>query len=269
MQDLIGDDPSILGLGDSELRQKERIQPRAGRLDLLLQDPDSKRRYEVELQLGPTDETHIIRTIEYWDIERKRYPQYDHCAVLIAEDITSRFLNVIALFNGSIPLIALQMQALKVGDKTTIVFTRVLDEMARGLVEEDEEAEAFPADRAYWEGKASKTMLGLVDQCLEMIRQLDFSVGLKYNKHYIGLGRDGLPYNFVTFRPKKSTLTIEFKLPQSDDVDAIINEAGLDKLDYNARWSLYRLRLTPIDVKGKAEILMKLMKLAHDRRAAG
>ena len=30
---------------------------------------------------------------EYWDIERRRYPQYDHCAVLIAEDITSRFLN--------------------------------------------------------------------------------------------------------------------------------------------------------------------------------
>ncbi|MDB5414106.1 MAG: hypothetical protein JWR10_2441 [Rubritepida sp.] len=267
VQDLIADDPSILGLGDLELRQKERIQPRAGRLDLLLQDPDTKRRYEVELQLGPTDETHIIRTIEYWDIERKRYPQYDHCAVMIAEDITSRFLNVIALFNGTIPLIALQMQALKVGGKTTIIFTRVMDEMARGLVDEDEEAEAFPADRPYWEGKGSKATLGLVDQCLEMIRKLDPSVALKYNKHYIGLGRDGLPYNFVAFRPKKSTLTIEFKLPQSDDVDAIIEEAGLDKLEYNARWSLYRLRLSSSDVKGKAEVLAALMKLAHDRRA--
>ena len=48
-------------------------------------------------------ESHIIRTIEYWDIERKRYPQYEHCAVLVAEDITSRFLNVISLFNGTIP----------------------------------------------------------------------------------------------------------------------------------------------------------------------
>jgi hypothetical protein len=66
IQDLIANDPSILGLGDLELRQKERIQPRTGRLDLLLQDADG-RRYEVELQLGSTDETHIIRTIEYWD----------------------------------------------------------------------------------------------------------------------------------------------------------------------------------------------------------
>jgi hypothetical protein len=65
VQDLIADDPSILGLGDLELRQKERVQPRGGRLDLLLQDPDTKRRYEIELQLGSTDETHIIRTIEY------------------------------------------------------------------------------------------------------------------------------------------------------------------------------------------------------------
>ena len=113
VQSQIASDPSILGLGDLVLRDKERSQPHAGRLDLLLEDadPDSERRYEVEVQLGPTDEAHIIRTIEYWDIERKRYPQYDHCAVMVAEDITSRFLNVISLFNGTLPLVALQIQA--------------------------------------------------------------------------------------------------------------------------------------------------------------
>lgn len=100
VQDLIANDPSILNLGDLVMRDRERIQPRAGRLDLLLQDPETKRRYEVELQLGETDEAHIIRTIEYWDIERKRYPQYDHCAVLIAEDITSRFLMLFLCSTG-------------------------------------------------------------------------------------------------------------------------------------------------------------------------
>jgi hypothetical protein len=108
----------------------------------LLQDPETKGRYEVELQLGETDEAHIIRTIEYWDIERKRYPQYDHCAVLIAEDITSRFLNVVSLFNGTIPPIAIQMQALKVGDSVTLVFTTVMDELSRGSIDEDEDAES-------------------------------------------------------------------------------------------------------------------------------
>jgi len=133
VQDRIAEDPSLLNLGDLVLRDRERIQPRAGRLDLLLQDPDPQRRYEVELQLGATDEAHIIRTIEYWDIERKRYPQYDHCAVLVAEDITSRFLNVVQLFNGTIPLIALQMQVLRLGERVTLVFTTVMDEMTRAL----------------------------------------------------------------------------------------------------------------------------------------
>jgi hypothetical protein len=69
VQDTIAEDPSILGIGDLILKDRERIQANAGRLDLLLQHPDSLKRYEVEIQLGAVDESHIIRTIEYWDIE--------------------------------------------------------------------------------------------------------------------------------------------------------------------------------------------------------
>ena len=134
VQNKIADDPSILGLGDVVLKDKERIQPRAGRLDILLQDAELNQRYEVEIQLGITDESHIVRTIEYWDIERKRYPQYDHVAVIVAEDITSRFLNVISLFNGMIPLIAIQMNALKLGNNIGLSFTTVINQMSFGLI---------------------------------------------------------------------------------------------------------------------------------------
>lgn len=268
VQDRIADDPAILGLGDLVLRDRERIQPRAGRLDLLLQDTDTKRRYEVELQLGATDEAHIIRTIEYWDIERKRYPQYDHCAVLVAEDITSRFLNVVSLFNGTVPLIAIQMQAYKVGEHLTLVFTTVMDEMSRGLVDEDEDAEAVPTDRAYWEQtRGTKETVAMADQALEIIREFDPSLELKYNKVYIGLARNGLPYNFVTFRPKRAHMNLELKLKNSEEIDTIIDEAGLDKLEYNNRWSLYRLRLSKGDVKKHADALRALMKMAFEYRA--
>jgi hypothetical protein len=139
VQERIAEDPSILGLGDVILKDKERIQSGAGRLDLLLQEADANRRYEVEIQLGRTDESHIIRTIEYWDIERKRYPQYEHTAVIVAEEITSRFLNVIGLFNGTIPLMAIQMSALQLGETVSLAFMTVLDQVRFGLVEEDEE----------------------------------------------------------------------------------------------------------------------------------
>jgi predicted transport protein len=268
VQDLIANDPSVLGLGDLIMRDRERVQPRAGRLDLLLQDPETKRRYEVELQLGETDEAHIIRTIEYWDIERKRYPQYDHCAVLIAEDITSRFLNVVSLFNGTIPLIAIQMQALKVGDNLTLVFTTVMDELSRGYIDEDEDAESAPTDRGYWEKRGSKATVALADQLLLLAKGLDSSLELKYNKFYIGLSKDGQAYNFVTFRPKKSQLNLALKLPQSDQLDAKIEEAGLETLEYDKRWGAYRLRLTPEDIKTKAEVLKELIKTAFERRSS-
>lgn len=268
VQNLLAEDPVILGLGELVLRDRERLQPRAGRLDLLLQDPETQRRYEVEIQLGATDETHIIRTIEYWDIERKRYPQYDHCAVLVAEDITSRFLNVVSLFNGCVPLIAIQMQALKVGSHVTLVFTTVMDELTRGLVEEDEDAVSTPTDRAYWEKQASKATVGLADQMLESLHDFDPSLKLKYNKFYIGLEKDGQPYNFVSFRPKKNFIKFELKLPQSEEVNTMIDEAGLDTLEYNKRWGLYRVRLTKEDIEAKTDVLKNLAKIAFDRRAS-
>jgi hypothetical protein len=269
VQDLIANDPSILGLGDLVLRDKERIQPRAGRLDLLLQERDSKRRYEMEIQLGATDEGHIIRTIEYWDIERKRYPQYEHCAVLVAEDITSRFLNVISLFNGTIPLIAIQMHAITVSGNVLLVFTKVMDEMTRGLVDEDEDAEATPTDRAYWEDRGSKATVQLTDQLLEIVREFDPSLEMKYNKFYIGLAKGGQPYNVVIFRPRKNTINIELKLPRTDETDKFIDEAGLEALEYSTRFGTYRLSLQKEDITKKREQLKELIGAAYKSRTAG
>ena len=266
VQDLIADDPSILGLGDLVLRDIERRQPRAGRLDLLLQESDSQRRYEVEIQLGSTDESHIIRTIEYWDIEKKRYPQYDHCAVLVAEDVTSRFLNVLSLFNGTMPFIAIQMQALQVGEYVTLVFTKVMDEFSRGLVDEDEDADAVPTDRAYWEQRATKRTVALADQLLDLLRKFDPTLTLKYNKFYIGLAKNGQAFNFVSFRPKKNHTIFELGLPQTAELDNKVDEAGLGTLEYDKKWRRYRLRLTEEDIKSKPEILEELSKLAYERR---
>ena len=125
IQSFIYETPYVLGLGNLTQIRREKKQPSGGRLDILLGDEDNSIRYEVEVQLGATDPSHIIRTIEYWDSERKRYPQYDHCAVIVAEEITGRFFNVISLFNGAIPLIALQMKAVKYGDNIALSSSRL------------------------------------------------------------------------------------------------------------------------------------------------
>jgi hypothetical protein len=262
VQDRIAEDPSILQLGAVILKDKERVQPRAGRLDLLLQDAEGNRRYEVEVQLGSTDESHIIRTIEYWDIERKRYPQYEHTAVIIAEEITSRFLNVIALFNGVIPLVAIQMSALKSGEQVGLVFTTVLNSIRLGLVDEDEEV-AETTDRAYWEQRGSKNTVALADRLLEIAKTHDPRLDLKYNKFYIGLAVDGAPTNFVTFRPKKSFLHLEPRLPKTPEMQSRFESAGLDLMEYDERWGRYRIRLEPEEFESKKAILADIISAAY------
>lgn len=260
VQEIIASDPSVLGLGELILKDKERIHPKAGRLDLLLQDPDSERRYEVEIQLGKIDESHIIRTIEYWDIERKKYPQYDHCAVIIAEDITNRFLNVINLFNGFIPLIAIKMEANKHEDNYWLSFTTVLNEMTLGKVEEDEVKEV--ADRNYWEKRGTEKTVKLADELLEIVNEVAPGHELKYNKFYIGLAKDGQPDNFVIFRPRKTNLNMEIRLEQSVETDKLIEEAGLDFMDYDNKWGRYRIRISKQDIVKNKELLKGLLELS-------
>ena len=265
LQERIAENPKILGLGELVLRDKERPQPNAGRLDLLLQDPDTLRRYEVEIQLGKTDESHIIRTIEYWDIERKRYPQYEHCAVIVAEEITSRFLNVISLFNVTIPLIALRLQAIRVGDKVGIIFTKVLDELPLGLIDEDEPVQE-PTNRAYWDEKGSPKTVKLADQMLLMIHSFAPGYELKYNKHYIGLALNGQANNFVAFRPQRTALRFEPKLPKSDETTAKLEEAGMEVLEYDRHFGYYKVRLSPEDVEKHKELLTELMREAYEAK---
>lgn len=244
VQDQIADDPSILGLGDLILKDKERFQPRAGRLDLLLQDPDTLKRYEVEIQLGATDETHLIRTIEYWDIERRRYPQYEHAAVIVAEEITSRFLNVIQLFNGHIPLIALKMTAYEVAGQVALTFVKVLDEISFGLIDEDE-LPAQVTDREFWKNQqTSEGLLQLTDRLLAIVNEVEPAASLNYTKHYIGLKVRNASMNFVQFVPmKKSHVVMYFKIAQNSETDEMINESTLEPMKYDSTWKVYRIRV--------------------------
>ena len=265
LQREIASDPTILRLGDLVLKDEERIQPTSGRLDLLLQDPESLRRYEVEIQLGRTDESHIIRTLEYWDIERRRYPQYDHCAVIVAEDITSRFLNVISLFNGFIPLIALQLKAIDVDGQVGLLFTKVLDELPLGLADEDEVQEV--TDRNFWEvQRGTKKTVKLVDVMLDLVHKIDPEYELKYNKFYIGLAKDGKADNIVRFRPQKSALRFQVNIEESEEVNQKLENAGIDVLDYDRKWKQYRIKLTEHEIKEHKDLLIELMQASYDSR---
>ena len=69
------------------------------------------------------------------------------------------------LFNGNIPIVALQLAAYKMNDgELALVFTKVLDQISSS---DDDEEEYEATDRKYWEAHSTKEQLKLVDSIFE------------------------------------------------------------------------------------------------------
>jgi hypothetical protein len=227
LQDRIEDDTSILGLGELIIIERERKQSSGGRMDFLFLDPETQTMYETEIMLGATDESHIIRTIEYWDIERRRYPSKDHKAVLVAEEITNRFFNVIGLLNRSVPIIAIQLNALKLNENIILDFTKVLD--IYEPPEDEEELVAEAVDRAYWENRSNSKSISIMDDIIEIVKKAYPDGRITYNKSHVALGTK--KRNFIWFHPRKKEGYCHFNLrvgqENFDYAKELLEEVGI------------------------------------------
>ena len=201
LRDRIWEDPSILGLGDLQAVTKEKIQSSGGRLDLLLKDPEDDSMYEVELQLGATNESHIIRTIEYWDNEKRRWPNRSHTAVLVAEEINSRFFNVVHLLSLAVPIIGIRASIIQVGDAPGLHFATVLDTFQEP--EEEETGQPVVGEK-HWQDKYPATL-----ECArwyrDLLAKLYGDVLIRYLGNYMALRVGGIDRVWV--RPRKNEIT--------------------------------------------------------------
>lgn len=247
LQDRIEDDPSLLGLGDLQVVRREKPQPTGGRIDFVMYDPEQEARLEVEIMLGVLDESHIIRTIEYWDVERQRYPDYDHRAVIVAEEITARFFNVIRLLNRAVPLIAVQLNALVVDDALVLHFTKVLD-VYRETDQEDQVA-GDQVDRRYWEKRASEGSLATLDHLVGMVQASIGPPRVTYNKNHIALGTTGV--NFCWFHPPREAghchLRVRASSESRDDIIKSFSETGLYVRPFQSGLITFKLAVADVE----------------------
>jgi hypothetical protein len=70
--------------------------------------------------------------------------------------------------------------------------------------------------------RGAKETVAWTDGLLEIANEVSPGHALKYNKHYIGLTRDGVPDNFVTFRARTDYLIVEFRIPHTEEISALI-----------------------------------------------
>ena len=252
--------PEILGLGALTYLDHERPQHTGGRLDLLLKD-DSDTRYAVEVQLGRLDESHLVRAIEYWDIERRRFPQYDHVAVVVAEDVTSRFLNVISLLNRTIPIIAVQLKGVKVEGHFSLIGTKVIDLMPVGEAEEDQRQ---IADKTYWVQHTPEPSMKIIDQLLAMVNEVHEEAYPRYTRSYVSVTLDGRVRNFLLFSNNRSGVGAGFRIPEDDCLTKWIDKVGLTLQRYDARFGFYNIRVREADLEERKSALIELMKKAME-----
>lgn len=225
LQDQIWANPSALGLGDLDALNKERRQNSGGRLDVLLKDPQDDSMYEVEVMLGDTDETHIIRTIEYWDNEKRRWPMRQHYAVLVAESITRRFFNVIHILSHSVPIIAIQASLVEVGGRRSLLFTKVLDTYEE--VDDGASVQDIEVNREFWNRKARWTA-DAADALMTVVRSELKEPQLSYVKNYIAVnvGRN----NFFWLHKRsgdKSLMGFRIAPHLADEAQQLLDEANV------------------------------------------
>jgi hypothetical protein len=103
----------------------------------------------------------------------------------------------------------------------------------------------------------------MADEVLKLVAEFEPGLELKNNKFYIGLATNGIPNNFLIFRPQKSALRVEVRLPPSPETEARLETAGLDVMDYDKRWARYRPRLNKGEVTKFAKVLSALAKQAY------
>ena len=259
LQDRIIEDPRILGLGEIELVEKEK-RLSYGRLDLLMKNEEENTRYEIEIQLGKIDESHIIRTIEYWDEERNRYQQYEHVAVIIAEEITNRFLNVISLFNKALPIIAIQLDVIEIDNKILLHFTKILD-----LIEKDDdevEGNNEETNRDYWVKGSSEKSIELIDSCMKILVDISPDYSVNYLKRYVGVKERNRSNNSVIFYPKRNFLRIATRNDNKDEWYEKLEEVGIIVFR-NRKGKRVHFKITKNDLNANTDLLKSIFKDAY------
>ena len=207
--------PEILELGSTKVLRSQVRQKNGGVVDLLLKDDDNEIVYTVELMLGAVDASHIVRTIDYFLREQTRSETEDwtHVAVLVAEDIRgSRFLNVVEYLSKRLPLIVIELSALRVGDYVTLKSVRLFDgtQEREAILDEQEDY-----TREYWLKKSSTASVELVEKFFKILQEFADDLRLTYKKHFIGIAVGNRAENFLYFNPKQDFVRVT--APQISD----------------------------------------------------
>lgn len=263
LQNIIHEDPKVLGLGNLVSINKEKKQSSGGRLDILLKDPEQNSMFEVEVMLGETDPSHIIRSIEYWDNEKRKYPQRQHFCVLIAESFDRRYFNVIQLMSLNIPMIAIQADLLEVNGENILSFTKIIDIY---IEPEESEEDIKVVNEASWTNDAP-WVNNNAKELVEILKEDSTNIKVGFTQSYISINIDGKNVYWLHKR-MKPTSTLFFSVKDDEKVETI--KKLLESKEFIYTYNRYKEFMLNIDakiIKSNADLLREIHSIRFKKIA--
>jgi hypothetical protein len=196
-----------------------------------------------------------MRTIEYWDLVKRKWPQRQHYAVLVAERITKRFFNVIQILSGAVPLIAIQVNIIQSPHGQSLHFTKILD-----VYEEPDDETSVDGgtyDEAYWTKRSEET-LDIAKYLYDLTKDIYVGTELHFNKYSVSIAASG--YNQMLVR-RRSGNNVLVELRYGGKRDEILEILESNGVQYNDQHRHFKFQMPAQMFQAKGDMFVSIAQL--------
>lgn len=262
-------DLSLLGLGSLKILSSQRSQKNGGRLDVIAEDRANESLYVIEFMLGQLDAGHLVRVLDYWLREKQRntHPDWDVIPVVVAEDVRdSRYYNVAQYLSTRLPLVAVEMTALRVGKRLILNCARLLD----GRDQLDAEAPDVESGdpKTEWKEKLTPECLRAILKIETVLRKIDSKLRLNWRQGFVGILAGNKVANFVYLVPKLKFIRMVARLyDESETWGKKLKAAGFELVGAPGKSVRFRM---PFSFTGsQAKVIRGVIERAYNLRFSG
>lgn len=115
-------------------------------------------------------------------------------------------------------------------------------------------------DQTYWQRKCSDETWSLIQECEELLKEIDPEMALLYRVGYVGLQKAGAPRNLITFRPTPAFIRIVAKVRDANSFAGELDKRGIEFLSIGKRQGRLKFRLKRNAFVGNRQFLKEMFQ---------